>query len=49
VDQLVGPIHYRVLVTGQPVPEEFTDHLVDQFLVQYTQRRPTGRSAAPRG
>jgi len=48
VDQLVGPIHYRVLVTGQPVPEEFTDHLVDQFLVQYTQRRPTGRSAVPR-
>jgi AcrR family transcriptional regulator len=34
VEQLVGPIYYRVLVTGQPVPSEFTDHLVDQFLAQ---------------
>jgi AcrR family transcriptional regulator len=34
VDQLVGPIYYRVLVTGQPVPREFTDLLVDQFLTQ---------------
>lgn len=33
VDQLVGPIYYRVLVTGQPVPRDFTDHLVHQFLV----------------
>jgi AcrR family transcriptional regulator len=34
VEQLVGPIYYRVLVTGQPVPAEFTDRLVDQFLAQ---------------
>jgi len=32
LDQLVGPIYYRVLVTGEPVPREFTDHLVRQFL-----------------
>jgi len=32
VDQLVGPIYYRVLVTGEPVTREFTDHLVDRFL-----------------
>jgi AcrR family transcriptional regulator len=32
VDQLVGPIYYRVLVTGEPVSEEFTDHLVARFL-----------------
>lgn len=32
VDQLVGPIYYRVLVTGQPVPPEFTDQLVDRCL-----------------
>jgi AcrR family transcriptional regulator len=32
VDQLVGPVYYRVLVTGQPVPPEFTDALVDQYL-----------------
>jgi len=35
IDQLLGPIHYRVLVTGQPVPREFTDGLVHQFLVQH--------------
>ena len=32
VDQLVGPIYYRVLITGQPVPPEFIDALVDQVL-----------------
>jgi AcrR family transcriptional regulator len=34
VDQLFGPIYYRVLVTGQPVPRKFTDLLVRQFLTQ---------------
>jgi len=34
VDHLVGPIYYRVLVTGQPVPEPFTDALVDALLAQ---------------
>jgi AcrR family transcriptional regulator len=32
VDQLVGPIYYRVLIAGQPVPPEFTDALVDDYL-----------------
>jgi AcrR family transcriptional regulator len=32
VDQLVGPIYYRVLVTGEPVPPGFTDELVRRFL-----------------
>jgi AcrR family transcriptional regulator len=32
VDQLVGPVYYRVLVTGAAVPVEFTDELVRQFL-----------------
>ncbi|MGO4427908.1 TetR-like C-terminal domain-containing protein [Streptomyces sp. MCAF7] len=31
-DQLMGPVYYRVLVTGEPVGEEFTDRLVDAFL-----------------
>jgi AcrR family transcriptional regulator len=34
VDQLVGPVYYRVLVTGQAVPPQFTDALVDRYLVQ---------------
>jgi AcrR family transcriptional regulator len=34
LDQLLGPIHYRALVTGQPVPRGFTDGLVHQFLAQ---------------
>jgi AcrR family transcriptional regulator len=45
VDQLVGPIYYRVLVTGQPVPREFTDELVRQFTV--APRQPTGAGHAP--
>jgi AcrR family transcriptional regulator len=35
VDQLVGPVYYRVLVTGEPATREFTDHLVAQFLGQH--------------
>lgn len=32
LDHLLGPIHYRVLVTGAPVPRAFTDDLVAAFL-----------------
>lgn len=32
VDQLVGPIHYRVLVTGDPVGPTFTDRLAEDFV-----------------
>jgi AcrR family transcriptional regulator len=32
VDRLVGPLHHRVLVTGEPVPPEFTDALVADVL-----------------
>jgi AcrR family transcriptional regulator len=35
VDQLVGPIYYRVLVTGQPVSRTFTDTLVGEFLARH--------------
>jgi AcrR family transcriptional regulator len=31
-DQLVGPVYYRVLVTGEPVSHDFTDRLVDAVL-----------------
>jgi AcrR family transcriptional regulator len=34
VDQIVGPIYYRVLVTGQTVSPKFTDTLVDAVLAQ---------------
>jgi AcrR family transcriptional regulator len=34
VDQLVGPVYYRVLITGEGVPPEFTDALVDRYLAQ---------------
>ncbi|MGP4104756.1 TetR/AcrR family transcriptional regulator [Nonomuraea sp. KM90] len=35
LDQLLGPLYYRVLVTGEPVSREFTDRLVERFLSQY--------------
>lgn len=31
-DEIVGPLYYRVLVTGEPVGPEFTGRLVDSFL-----------------
>jgi len=34
IDQLVGPIYYRVLISGQSVPPEFTDTLVERYLAQ---------------
>jgi len=34
VDSLIGPVHYRVLVTGQPVTRSFTDTLVEHVLTQ---------------
>ena len=33
-DRLAGPVYYRVLVTGQPVPRRFTDALVDRYLAE---------------
>lgn len=38
VDQLVGPIYHRVLVTGDPVDQAFTDLLVDTFLRRHLLR-----------
>ncbi len=32
IDQLAGPVYYRALITGQDVPAEFTDALVDRYL-----------------
>ena len=31
-DELLGPIYYRALVTGEPVDRQFTDRLVDHYL-----------------
>jgi len=43
-DQLVGPIYYRVLITGQSVPPEFTDALVDRYLALAHPGSPGGGS-----
>lgn len=32
IDELLGPIYYRVLVTGEPVDRSFTDRLADHYL-----------------
>ncbi|MEU4668772.1 TetR/AcrR family transcriptional regulator [Amycolatopsis sp. NPDC023774] len=32
VEQAIGPVHYRVLVTGAPVTREFTDALADRVV-----------------
>jgi hypothetical protein len=32
LDQLLGPVYYRELVTGQPVDDGYTDALVASFL-----------------
>jgi len=35
VDQLVGPIYHRILVTGDAVNDAFVDGIVDGFLIQH--------------
>jgi AcrR family transcriptional regulator len=40
VDQIVGPIYYRVLVTGQTVSPKFTDSLVDAVLARFSPTDP---------
>ncbi|CAM4237805.1 TetR/AcrR family transcriptional regulator [Kibdelosporangium persicum] len=32
IDRLLGPLYYRVLVTGEPITRTFTDELVRDFL-----------------
>jgi AcrR family transcriptional regulator len=32
IDQLVGPVYYRALITGQELPVSFTDALVRRYL-----------------
>jgi AcrR family transcriptional regulator len=39
IDALIAPIHYRILVTGQPVTRRFTDNLVRCVLVQFGMRQ----------
>jgi AcrR family transcriptional regulator len=42
IDQLTGPVYYRVLITGQAVPPAFTDAVVEALLAAggSTARRP---------
>jgi AcrR family transcriptional regulator len=48
VDQLVGPVYYRVLITGEPVPPEYTDALVGRFLGVASDPSASGRRVASR-
>ncbi|MFN8075834.1 MAG: TetR/AcrR family transcriptional regulator [Kineosporiaceae bacterium] len=45
-DQLVGPLYYRILVSGEPVDDAFLDRLVDTSLRGVAQSQ--GSCAAPR-
>ena len=35
IDALIAPIHYRILVSGQPVTRGYTDNLVRHVLAQF--------------
>ena len=34
LEQLVAPVHYRILVSGEPVTPDYTDLLVERFLTR---------------
>ena len=40
IDELAGPVYYRVLVTRESVPRRFTDALVRRYLTQERQAAP---------
>ena len=40
IDELAGPVYYRVLVTREGVPRRFTDALVRRYLTQERQGAP---------
>ena len=40
IDAVIAPIHYRILVTGQPVARSFTDNLAQQVVAQLRDREP---------
>jgi AcrR family transcriptional regulator len=40
IDQLAGPVYYRVLVTRESVPRRFTDALVRRYLTPEPQEAP---------
>ena len=40
IDELAGPVYYRVLVTRESVPRRFTDALVRRYLTQERQGAP---------
>lgn len=42
---LIGPVHYRVIVTGEPVDDGFLDAVVDDVLSRCDMR--PGRAASP--
>ena len=49
IDQLSGPVYYRVLITGQAVPPAFTDAIVDDFLAaRGSTARDRRRSSRPK-
>jgi AcrR family transcriptional regulator len=35
IDQLIAPIHYRILVSGQPVTRTYTDSLLRRVLIPF--------------
>jgi hypothetical protein len=42
IDQLAGPLYYRVLVTRQDAPPSFTETLVNRYLAQTRGHGPQG-------
>jgi AcrR family transcriptional regulator len=48
VDQVVGPVYYRALITGESVTAPFTDALVDRCLAGLTHPSASGLAASRR-
>jgi len=46
LDQLAGPVYYRVLVTRQSVPPQFTDVLVESYLASAAEQPGHDRQRA---
>jgi len=49
IDQLAGPVYYRVLITEQAVPPAFTDAIVDAFMASHRSAATSGSRAKVSG
>jgi Tetracyclin repressor-like, C-terminal domain len=48
IESVLGPIHLRLLLTGEPISPDFLQAIIDVVVDGIAQRRAQGRRMSPR-